>query len=195
MIENHHHFTFLLFTFYNARKRGQKGSFTFIEGDCKRMSDLRSVKLKDKLYEEPKYTHKKSLFLSNRDMRRILRTVEKNHRITLNNLAIQKIPGPTIGMSLIQQVRRQNCFEYCVPSAQLFLKKCHKIERKLWTKAYKNYTNFDWVTVIWSVKSHFGICFLTREQPPWIKYYNKRSENNLIMTRPIVPGNRRKVGV
>lgn len=103
--------------------------------------------------------------MSDREVRGILRAMKKNSRITLNQLATQTIPGPTISMALIRQVLRRNCFKYCLPSGRLFLKTCHKIKRKLWAKTHENHTTFDWATVIWSDESHFEIGFSTREQP------------------------------
>ena len=162
---------------------------------CRLYKELKNVKLEDNLYKKQKPAHMKLEDLHKRGVRNILRAVKKNPKITIDKLCTLLISGQTVSRNVIRRILRRNRFKFRVPSSRPYLKKSTKKKRRLWAKTYKNYTTFDWATVVWSDESNFEIGFSTRKQPQWIQNCTKRNGKSLVITRPTVPGNRRKVGI
>lgn len=120
---------FFLFiqTFYNARK----SIFMIFEKDCKKMSDFRSVKLKDNSYEKRKYTHKKSSYSSDHKVKGILRTVKKTLESHSINSPLKQYQHARLVWLWSDKFYDKPFLNIVYHLFDHFLKKCHKIKRKL----------------------------------------------------------------
>jgi len=112
--------------------------------------------------------------LTERDIRRVVRTSKQNRRKTLQD--ITNLACPNVSPDTVRKALVANGINSRVAAKKPYLSAQHRLKRLQFAKRYRYWTNEDWKKVIWTDESSVEIGHNSRQIRVWRTSDEKHNE-------------------